>query len=222
MVTPNVPLMDSFSFHRSPRPQHGQQSRRAQRGGRRPVVAYRSRNADSQSRRPTFQAPERWYEPTGRTIPRIVTQDPGRGYTHAVTAADVRERLASLPSEFSSLVEVVQLSQMTRKKRIFPLYGMQWGPNVYLYPIETSLVETYLKPPAPQLLIETRMYGGEWHQLDTHWELVWTPETIRDFYLNNVLIHEVGHLVDTWNTNFDKRERYANWFAIEHGYRATR
>jgi hypothetical protein len=38
---------------------------------------------------------------------------------------------------------IVQLSRMTRKKRIFPCYGMQWGTALYLYPIEETLVEVY-------------------------------------------------------------------------------
>jgi hypothetical protein len=52
--------------------------------------------------------------------------------------------------------------------------------------------------------------------------LIWTAETVRDFYLNNVLMHEIGHINDARNTSFRKRERYADWFAIEYGYRATR
>ena len=34
--------------------------------------------------------------------------------------------------------------------------------------------------------------------------------------------HELGHVLDTRNTNSDARERYAIWFATEYGYRASR
>jgi predicted metalloendopeptidase len=40
--------------------------------------------------------------------------------------------------------------------------------------------------------------------------------------LNNVLIHEIGHTVDDRNSSFLDRERFANWFAVEYGYRASR
>jgi hypothetical protein len=36
-----------------------------------------------------------------------------------------------------------------------------------------------------------------------------------------VLIHELGHLLDERNTGFADRERYAEWFAMQHGYLAT-
>jgi len=139
-----------------------------------------------------------------------------------LTPDDVRERLARLPAHLVRNVEVVQFSSMTRKRACFPCYGMQWGRTVYLYPIESSLVEEYHRPPSPIQEQEARMYGGVWSRRKNGWQLLWTRETIHDFYLNNVLIHEVGHVNDERNTSSRDRERYANWFAIEYGYRASR
>lgn len=153
---------------------------------------------------------------------RFVVQPAGTGFVHPVTMDEVRERLARLPKRFTEHLEVVQFSAMTRKRRTFPCYGMQWGAAVYLYPIESDLVEHYTRPPKPEQRIEARMYGGDWSPQRRGWHLKWTAETIRDFYLNNVLIHEVGHLNDARNTNTEDRERYANWFAIEYGYRTAR
>ena len=187
----------------------------------RPDAAYRQRHrADEISTH--FSAPETWYEPRQRGITEYIVQPAGKGYIHPVTVDEIRDRLALLPASLTREIEVVQLSGMTRKRRLFPLYGMQWGPNVYLYPIEESLTETYVRPPRPEQLVEARMFGGEWLQTGHEWKLIWTPETIRDFYLNNVLIHEVGHVNDTRNTNHHKREQYAIWFATEYGYRASR
>jgi hypothetical protein len=187
----------------------------------RPAAAYRRRSSEKQKTQ-SFYAQENWHEPTGTGETRYVVQNPGCGYVHPATVDEIRERLAQLPERFMKDVEVVQLSRMTRKRTFFPCYGMQWGPNVYLYPIEESLFETYVRTPSPQQLIEAKMYGGEWTQHGNEWHLSWTPETIRDFYLNNVLIHEVGHVNDNRNTGYANRERYANWFAIEYGYRASR
>jgi hypothetical protein len=66
------------------------------------------------------------------------------------------------------------------------------------------------------------MFGGKWEQEGRRWRLVWTEKAIRDFYLNNVLIHEIGHTIDDRNSSFQDRERFANWFAVEYGYRASR
>lgn len=187
----------------------------------RPVVAYRQRGPGRNVTN-SFNAPELWHEPTESGEVRFHVQNAGKGYVHAVTIDDVRERLEHLPAHLRGGLEVVQLSRMTRKRALFPCYGMQWGCAVYLYPVEESLVETYVRPPRPAQIKEAAMHGGRWYEDGAYWKLAWTPETVRDFYLNNVLIHEIGHVYDTWNSNFDARERYANWFADEYGFRASR
>jgi hypothetical protein len=211
--------------HRS-RPAHRSQHVKKQRSRYRrrnilPAAAYRRRgNGDVPAE--AFNAPEVWHEPGGEGSIRYITQPAGLGFIHPVAAAEAAARIAELPARFTRGIEVVQFSPMTRKRALFPCYGMQWGPNIYLYPIEESLVELYVRPPQPEQVIEARMYGGQWTQSGKSWQLTWTRETIKDFYLNNVLIHEIGHVNDERNDSFDARERYANWFAVEYGFRHSR
>lgn len=170
-----------------------------------------------------FAPPENWYEPTERNNGyRIIVQSPGEGYRHVVTPAEVRRRLSDVPQEFLAGLEVIQFSTMTRKKQSFPCYGMQWGSTLYLYPLEESLEEWFNTPPRPETYNEARMYGGRWDEpAPGSWRLRWSEQAIRDFYLNNILIHELGHLVDDRNTGYMDRERFAEWFAVQFGYRAT-
>ena len=177
-----------------------------------------------QNERLPFAPPEQWHEPSKEPHPyRMVYCQAGKGFRHVVTIDEVRNRLAKLPEHFLRPLQVVHFAQMTRKKRSAPCYGMQWGSAIYLYPIEADLVEHYTRPPLPSQLIEAKMYGGEWVQESgRNWKLVWTDEAIKDFYLNNILIHELGHLLDERNNRTIDRERYAEWFAIEYGYRASR
>jgi hypothetical protein len=184
----------------------------------RPKQARRASTGQRNAREP-FAPPEDWYEPTEADNYRIVVQDPGPGYRHVVTPAQIRERLKQVPQQFLEQLEVVQLSKVTRKKQSFPCYGMQWGNALYLYPIEESFVEQYDCPPRPNLVNETRMYGGRWDEPSPGvWTLTWSEQAAEDFYLNNILIHELGHLVDERNTGYIDRERYAEWFAVHYGY----
>ncbi|MGQ0635355.1 MAG: hypothetical protein ACT4QC_12145 [Planctomycetaceae bacterium] len=205
--------------HASPRPP-ANRSRRVSRDLR-PVAAFRQRGLCSGLKVEDFNAPERWHAPRGDWETEFVVQPPGDGFVHAVTVDEVARRIERLPNRFTRGLEIVQFSSMTRKRRLFPCYGMQWGSAVYLYPIEASLEEVYRRPPTPQQLIEARMYGGRWTHDGALWRLVWTLDSIKEFYLNNVLIHEIGHLNDSRNTSSGDRERFANWFAIEYGYRAA-
>lgn len=192
-------------------------SRRSQLTGRRARL-------DLDVRRGGYMPPEAWYEPTGELEDYVVLEQPaGNGFRHVLTEEEIRARLAQLPAEMTQGLEVVQLSQMTRKKRRAPCYGMQWGATIYLYPVEESRIEVFTAPPKPAQKIEAAMYGAQWEPLGRgRWRLVWSEETLKDFYLNNVLIHELGHLLDQRNTTSKDRERYAEWFALEHGYKASR
>jgi hypothetical protein len=188
---------------------------------RRPKQARRSSTGQRNARLP-FAPPEDWYDSTEAVDYRIVVQEPGEGYRHILTPADIRARLAQVPDPFLDQLEVVQLSRMTRKKLSFPCYGMQWGNALYLYPLEESLVEHFDTPPRPNLVNETKMYGGRWTETSPgNCTLTWSEQAARDFYLNNILMHELGHLVDDRNTGYMERERYAEWFAVEYGYRFT-
>ncbi len=206
----------------SPRHHRSHPGRSSSRNPRtvRPAAAYRQRGVRD-LQKSAFGAPERWHEELERSEYELFIEPPGTGYWHPLTEEMIRDRLAQLPREFTKSLEVIQLSGMTRKRKLFPCYGMQWGNNIYLYPIEASLVECYVRQPKPQQLIEAQQFGGVWSQHGDHWRLTWTEDAVRDFYLNNVLIHELGHVLDTRNTNTDDRERYAIWFATEYGYRAS-
>jgi hypothetical protein len=185
---------------------------------------YRKRHSDGAQYR-DFLPPEDWHEPKGEPSAEydVVVQEPGPGFVHVVGERDIRDRLDRLPAWMIQTLTVVQLSRMTRKKQSAPCYGMQWGGAIYLYPIEDSLVEHFPSPPKPTVYNEVRMYGGRWQHLGgSQWRLCWTSKALKNYYLNNILIHELGHLVDDRNRNTTDRERYAEWFAIEHGFLASR
>lgn len=205
------------------RPQRRVQAARAMRSHR--GFAHGKRARGPERARGPFLPPEDWHEPgSGRRGAdyRIVVQPPGAGYRHAVTAAEVRARLAELPPQFYGRLEVIQLSRMTRKKRTLPCYGMQWGSALYLYPVDESFVEHFGRPPRASERREAEMYGGRWEAAPGGtWRLIWTPATIRAFYLNHILMHELGHLIDHRNRSYADRERFADWFAIEYGYRMS-
>lgn len=170
-----------------------------------------------------FSPPEDWHEPLGDVEGyKVVVQNPGPGYRHILTPEQVRGRLAMLPEHFLQDLEVVQMSRMTRKKQSFPCYGMQWSATLYLYPLEESLEEIFHRPPRPEVVNESKMFGGRWDEpCPGVWRLTWSEAAIEDFYLNNILIHELGHLLDERNSSYTDRERYAEWFAIHYGYNAT-
>lgn len=197
----------------------------AARNSRRFVtMGKRARISGAELRGP-YLPPENWYESEEEWNSEywVIQQPAGHGFRHVLTEEDVRRRLAQLPAWMVAPLQVVQFSRMTRKKRRSPCYGMQWGSTIYLYPIEVSLIETFVGPPKPAQKIEAQMYGARWEAASNNrFRLIWTEDSVRDFYLNNVLIHELGHILDHRNSSSRDRERWAEWFALEVGYKPTR
>ena len=170
-----------------------------------------------------FSAPETWHEPQGLDDIRYELQSAGEGYLHPVAPDEVQDRIRMLPERLTESIEVVRFSSMTRTSQ--PVSAVWNAVGCEHLPVpHRSFTGRILRTTAESSaqLIESRMFGGEWKQVDGIWTLTWTRETIRDFYLNNVLIHEIGHVNDLRNTNSAARERYANWFATEYGYRTSR
>ena len=191
---------------------------------RRVVMAGKGARISGGTPRGPYLPPENWHEPSKATGGdfSVLHQPPGKGFRHILTEEEVRNRLGELPRWMVEPLEVVQFSQMTRKKRFSPCYGMQWGTTIYLYPIEENLIEVFRRAPKPSQKIEAGMFGARWEPASRgEWKLIWTPEAIRDFYLNNVLIHELGHILDTRNSRSVDRERFAEWFALENGYKRS-
>lgn len=164
--------------------------------------------------------PETWYSPTESSSEavKIKAMKPGKGFVHAVTVKDVTSTLERVSSSFLERLDRIQLTSMTKKKRTQSMYGLQWGSTVYLYPVPEDLTEHFDKPPMPAFRQDTEVYGAKWHQEGSRHILEWTDATVRDYYLNNVLFHELGHINDVRNTSSSDREAYANWFARTYGY----
>lgn len=187
------------------------------------TLPYLCRNAFYVEQTRIYSAPEAWYEPRNDHAIRFVVDNPGRGFVHAVTTAEIKDFLlqieASLAGRIAELLDVIKLSGRTRKNGSQNLYGLQWGSAVYLYPFNESLREIYSYAPRNDQRIQTERYGGRWARTSNNqYEVIWTKSALRDFYLCEVLMHEIGHVLDQKNTGYREREQFADAFATEHGY----
>lgn len=124
--------------------------------------------------------------------PSIFTLPPSDQFLHACTAADVRRKLELQQPEHLEGLRAVFLLSGTRKQLI--TWGSQLG-----------------------------CYGCYWNRcifLCAHPVEIgrFNLDTLKAFYLKDVLIHEIGHHVDRdRRVDHKTQEGYACWFAQEHG-----
>jgi hypothetical protein len=78
------------------------------------------------------------------------------------------------------------------------------------------MTEVWPHLPKPSVRREYERAGAFWRQVTGGWQLEFAPESLRRFYLNDVLLHEVGHHVNRGSRkNKRDAEAFANWMAIE-------
>lgn len=138
------------------------------------------------------------------------------GFMRPWTARDVADVLVAIPPEFlSDLAGVFLLGGTVKQRsRTKPTYGMYSAGRIFLFALpDNGLVQRWPKMPKPSVAKEYTKFGatispdGKGGAV-----LTFDQPSLRQFYLYDVLLHEVGHHVDR-DEHTDNAERYAHWFA---------
>ena len=77
--------------------------------------------------------------------------------------------------------------------------------------------------PKPSVLREFERAGAEILRDGKFWRMRFNENSLKQFYLRYVLLHELGHHVDSENFELKTNkaaENFADWFATEYGYKA--
>jgi hypothetical protein len=122
-------------------------------------------------------------------FPKIIELKALLGFIRPCSAREVEAQLLSCPLEFlKELRAVFILSGTTRQLK-------SWGNT-------------------------TTFYGHYWRScvfLHAYPFGRTDLDSLRRFYLRDVLMHEIGHHLDTQNVTREARERFAERFALKHG-----
>ena len=146
------------------------------------------------------------------------------GFVRPVEAACVHELLSRVPADFLAGLDSVTILGGTSKqlKSHLVRYGTYCPGRIFLHAFKARIMSQYWgRKPKPSYVEEYRRAGAEWRRVGSGWRLEFTTESLRQFYLYDVLLHELGHHVDdrAWTSSVDRAERFAEWFAIEQARR---
>lgn len=171
---------------------------------------------------------EKFYDEFSNSTKTIIRQMPLHAeFIMPVTIDEVKNLLRSVPQQFVSGLEGVFLLGGSKKQALswvnFAAYGRYGRNKIYLHPYPKKyLIRRYSSPPKPHVLIDYKRTGALITEKPGKFIVEFTPDALRQFYLRDVLMHEIGHHVD--RDNFGKKPRrreesFAEWFATEHGFR---
>ncbi|MBL4845559.1 MAG: hypothetical protein JKY65_08545 [Planctomycetes bacterium] len=127
---------------------------------------------------------------------KVIFLPPARHFAHPCSEADIHAKLDTVPSEFLSGLRAIFMLSGSKKQ---------------LRSLDSALACS----------------GTYWNNcIFLHPSLTSSLDSIKDstrtFYLDDVLIHEIGHHVDrARESDLKTKEGFADWFAIEHGSRTA-
>ena len=136
-----------------------------------------------------------------------------KGYVYPCSIEDIREKLDELPARLLRNVSVIHLCNQVKMNPDVDAHIYN-DTHIRIYPVPEKLRLSYgRKKPNPALAQERLEFGAYWQKIDGKWFLSWDRDCLRDYILNHVLLHEIGHSLDTINLGARRGEKRAEAFA---------
>lgn len=163
----------------------------------------------------------------GQEIPIIMEENPSRDFFFPLNADEALEILKTLPKEHTEGIthlwfRKIKKSDYLSKKINFAEYICGRGVSVIiLYPWPKTLALNFAnKKPSAKLLKEYSSWTTDLRFENQEWKLYWTPDSLKRFYAESLLLHEIGHHLDNKTRSLDKTpnkqtEEFANQYAIQ-------
>lgn len=136
----------------------------------------------------------------GRTLPILIEDNPSRAFFFPITGREAIAHLASFPPEDVSGLTHVWLRRLNKSDYAtgkLPLAEYVRGSGaaaIVLYPWpKDRLLRFDRKRPPKRILKRFLRWDPELICENGVWHIRWSDEALRDFYLNELIGHEIGH-----------------------------
>jgi hypothetical protein len=139
----------------------------------------------------------------------LLVEPTREGYVHALTPSDIQSVLSLVPQEHLKEIDVVVLRQPKKKEEILrPVWGRfvyyadlgkYSGPGVYIEAAKKNNVIKWSKSLTPFEDKELNALESDGHRINQNkrgYEIITSPNTIRNTQLYRTLPHEIGHAID--------------------------
>ncbi len=160
--------------------------------------------------------------PSDVETPIFIVDNASRNLYFPITIDDIKDFLKKLPEKHTENLTHIWLRKMTSKE--YEKEGSCQGcficgsgvSLIVLYPFPTHLKMKFgIKKPSNRTLKWYSAFEPELIHYNGEWMLKWTEEKIKNYYLEGLLLHEVGHQIDSvyqryWSPNY-KRQRAENF-----------
>jgi hypothetical protein len=160
-------------------------------------------------------------------IPIFRIDNPSRDFFFPVAADEIMDTLAKLPKQHTNSITHIWLRKVKKsdyeaRKSVQACFICGSGVRlIILYPWPTNLLLSFgPKKPNGKLLNQYFQWCSNLINKNGEWMLKWDRISVKKYYLEHLLLHEIGHHVDWyyrhWSAaNSKQLEEFANQYAVE-------
>lgn len=159
----------------------------------------------------------------------FIVDNPSREFIFPLSPDEIRHELEHLPKRDWSTITHIWLRRFKKteyESGELPLAEFICGSGVrlivlYPWPADLSLFLSKKRPTDRQLKLYAG-YDATLVETDGGWSLEWTLPVLKDFYIQTLLYHEVGHNVDWYKRHWTAANRRSGEeFADQYAYERT-
>ncbi|MDH3703395.1 MAG: hypothetical protein OEU46_19005 [Alphaproteobacteria bacterium] len=164
------------------------------------------------------------YNSAGITVIVLPTNP---NFINPLNEENILKTLSTVPKNYTAgLAGILVLGGSKKQEKTFNSlfsYGRYRQDTIIIHPFPKRYLEQRFKTlPKPNVMNEYERAGAKVTRRGKHWYVRFDEDSLEQFYLRDVLLHELGHHVDSENFRskpLKKAERFADWFASEHGFK---
>jgi hypothetical protein len=163
------------------------------------------------------------------TLPLFIVDNPSRDFYFPLTPDEIKKELTDLPRHDWS--RITHIWERRSKKTEYetgelPLAEFICGSGVQLivlYPWPNDLrMPLGKRKPTDKQLSTFAKYSTDLRQAEEYWYLHWNKDAVKNFCIEQLLYHEIGHHVDRSKRHWSKTNRKAvEEFADQYAYERT-
>lgn len=162
----------------------------------------------------------------GDEKPIFILENPSRDFYFPVTVDEVTKILKQLPEDHTDHLTHIWFQKIKKKDY---LKGKSFqgsficGSGVYLIILNPFPTDNKMRlgknKPTHRTLNYYKAFSTELEEDQDGWFLQWTEENIKRYYLENLLLHEIGQSIDSFYKRYwskatgQKRENWADNYA---------
>lgn len=146
---------------------------------------------------------------------QIYQENSSKNYFHPCDGEEYLEVLMRLPENITKYVKAIILPRISKRDAKFGVDAKRRSDCIIINPFPKSLEYTWPYKPEQKAFKHYEPWCTNWESNEKEWKLKWSKKEARHYCQYHLLLHELGHINQPLFHSSQKREEFAENFALE-------